>query len=427
MKIAVIGSGIAGLSAVHHLIPHHESGSISLTLFEAGHRTGGHANTVEVSDPTGPVNIDTGFIVFNRRNYPVFGAMLEELEVPTRPSNMSFSVSDGGDFEYTGRSVSGLFADRRNLIRPGFLRMLAEVPVFQRRLRRLAGADDEVTLDEFLTRGGFSPELRERVVIPMVASVWSADREAIERFPARFLARFLDNHGLLDLADRPQWRTVEGGSRSYVDRVLEPFRDRVQTGVAVESLRRTGPGVEVKAAGRPEERFDQVIVATHAPDSLRMLVDADPAERRFLSKFPYRRNEAVLHTDRAVMPGRRSAWASWNYRAGAGEHGLAALTYDMNRLQALPAEENYFVSLNMTGSIDPDRVIDTFQYEHPVFTPEGVDAQEEWGRVSGRGGIHFAGAWLRHGFHEDGAFTGRRAAEAALDRAVADPGLRVAA
>lgn len=427
MKIAVIGSGIAGLSAVHHLAPHHLSGRHELTLFEAEVRTGGHANTVAVPSERGVERVDTGFIVFNRRNYPVFSSMLEELEVPTLASNMSFSVSDGAGFEYTGRTVSGLFADRRNLTRPRFIRMLAEVPVFQRRLRRLIDQDDEITLDAFLERDGFSRDLRERVVVPMVASVWSASEEGMTLFPARFLARFLDNHGLLSLTDRPQWRTVEGGSRQYVERLLEPVANRVLTSSPIESVRRTDRGVLVKPEGLPAEQFDQVIMASHAPETLSMLEDADREEREFLRRFPYQVNHAVLHSDPSVMPSRHSAWASWNYRLGASRGGLTALTYDMNRLQALGCEERFLVSLNMEHLIDPDLVHGRFTYEHPVFTPEGVEAQESWESVSGRGGVHFAGAWLRNGFHEDGAFTGKRAAEAALAGAVADPELPLAA
>ncbi len=427
MKIAVVGSGIAGLSAVHHLVPHHVSGRIELTLFEADDRTGGHANTVEVESELGTEHIDTGFIVFNRRNYPVFGSMLEEMEIPSRPSEMSFSVSDGDGFEYSGRNLSGLFADRRNLVRPRFLRMLAEVPMLQRRLRRLVESDDEVTLEEFVAREGFSGELQEKVLKPMVASVWSADEDGMSLFPARFLARFLDNHGLLSLAGRPRWRTIEGGSRRYVDRLLDPVADRIRIGAPIASVNRDPEGVVVTPSGCPGERFDQVILATHAPDSLGMLTDADPDERRFLSAFPYRENEAILHTDSAVMPARRSAWASWNYRLGQSSQGLTALTYDMNRLQALECERRFFVSLNMTDLIDPDRILGSFTYEHPVFTPDGVRAQPEWNLVSGRGGVHFAGAWLRNGFHEDGAVTGKRAAEAVLAAEVSDPGLAVAA
>lgn len=427
MKIAIIGSGIAGLSAAHHLAPHHQAGRVQITVFEAESRVGGHANTVEVQSELGTERIDTGFIVFNRRNYPTFAAMLEKLEVASRPSNMSFSVSDGSGFEFTGRSVSGLFANRRNLLRAPFLRMLAEVPVFQRRLRRLLDTEEEITLDQFLSREGFSLLLREKVVIPMVASVWSAGDQAMSRFPARFLARFLDNHGLLSLTDRPQWRTIEGGSRSYVERLTEPFKDRLRVGQKVEMVRRFPGGVAVKPRGREVELFDQVIVAGHAPDARAMLVDADRFERRFLSCFPYQVNEAILHSDPAVMPARRAAWASWNYRIEAGNRNRTTLSYDMNRLQSLRCRTPFFVSLNMAPQIDPELVLRGFSYAHPVFTPEGVEAQKDWSKISGQGGVHFAGAWLANGFHEDGAASGKRAAETVLSRVEADPGLALAA
>ena len=427
MKIAIIGSGIAGLAATHHLIPHHLAGRIELTVFERAPRTGGHANTVEAESERGVERIDTGFIVFNSRNYPLFSSMLEELEVPSRPSEMSFSASDGESFEYTGRNLSGLFADRRNLLRPRFLRMLAEVPRLQRRLRQMVSSDDEITLDEFVRREKVSDDVREKVLVPMVSAVWSADEEAMTRFPVAFLARFLDNHGLLELADRPRWRTVEGGSRAYVDRLLAPVSGRVRLRSGIEMVRRLPNGVAVKPDGQPAELFDQVIVATHAPETLTMLADPDPEERRFLAKFRYRTNQALLHDDPSVMPRRPAAWASWNYRLGAGGHGLTALTYDMNRLQGLACQRRFFVSLNLSELIDPARVIGSFTYEHPVFTPESVAAQSDWGSVSGRGGVHFAGAWLRNGFHEDGAVTGRRAAEAALAASTTGPGLAVAA
>lgn len=414
MKIAVIGSGIAGLSAAHHLTPHHLAGQLELTVFESAARTGGHANTVEVETESGTERVDTGFIVFNRRNYPLFSSMLEELEVASRRSEMSFSVSDGSGFGFAGTGLSGLFASRENLTRPGYLRMLAAVPRLQRSLRALIGTPDEITLGDFIERERLPAPVIELVLIPMVASVWSADHAALRNFPARFLAGFLENHGLLNLRDRPQWRTVDGGSRSYVDRLLEPISSRVWAGCRVEHVARTGDGVVVKPAGLPAEHFDQVIIATPAPRTLELLEDADPVERRFLSAFRFRANQAVLHTDPAVMPARRSAWASWNYRLGAGSEGLVALTYDMNRLQALDCSRRFFVSLNMDRLIDPSRILRTFTYDHPVFTLEAVSQQARWSEVSGRSRVHFAGAWLRNGFHEDGAVTGKRAAEAAL-------------
>lgn len=427
MRIAIVGTGIAGLSAAHHLGPHHLNGEFELTVFEAEERVGGHANTVEVESERGTERIDTGFIVFNSRNYPEFSAILEELEVPSRPSSMGFSVSDG-DFEFAGNNLQGLFARRRNLVNAGFLRMLAEVPRLQRRLRELAASGDEGTsLSEFLTEEGFSGDLRSRVVVPMVASVWSADPARIDDFPVGFLAKFLDNHGLLSLRGRPRWRTVEGGSRTYVEALTEPIAEVIQTHSPVERVVRLGQGVMVKVRDRPPEHFDRVLIATHSDQALEMLAEPTPAEARLLSAVPYQVNDAILHSDPSVMPVRRSAWACWNYHLGAGSGGRTALTYDMNQLQGLRCERRFFVSLNVAGRIDPGLVLGRYEYSHPVFTPEGVRAQGRWGEVSGADRIHFAGAWLRNGFHEDGAVTGRQAAEQILARTDSNPARAVPA
>ena len=427
MKIAIIGTGISGLSAARHLTPHHLNGNLELKVFEAEGRTGGHANTVEVESERGIEQIDTGFIVFNERNYPEFKAMLDGLGVASRPSSMSFSVSDG-DFEFTGRSLRGLFARRRNLIDPAYLHMLSEVPRLQRRLRELSRSQEEgPTLQAFLTEEEFSEDLVERIVVPMVASVWSADPSRMDEFPVGFLARFLDNHGLLSLRGRPSWRTVEGGSRAYVDAVTAPISDAISTGSPVERVIRFGDGVMVKVAGQPPENFDRVLIATHSDQALEMLAEPTPEERAFLGAIPYQPNQAVLHTDSSVMPVRRAAWACWNYHLGNAAAGRTALTYDMNRLQDLDCRKRFFVSLNISDRIDPDKVIGQYEYEHPVFTPEGIIAQERWDEVSGADRIHYAGAWLRNGFHEDGAVTGRRAAEQLLASAEDRPTLAVAA
>ena len=427
MKIAIIGTGISGLSAARHLTPHHLNGNLELKVFEAEGRTGGHANTVEVESERGIEQIDTGFIVFNERNYPEFKAMLDGLGVASRPSSMSFSVSDG-DFEFTGRSLRGLFARRRNLIDPAYLHMLSEVPRLQRRLRELSRSQEEgPTLQAFLTEEEFSEDLVERIVVPMVASVWSADPSRMDEFPVGFLARFLDNHGLLSLRGRPSWRTVEGGSRAYVDAVTAPISDAISTGSPVERVIRFGDGVMVKVAGQPPENFDRVLIATHSDQALEMLAEPTPEERAFLGASPYQPNQAVLHTDSSVMPVRRAAWACWNYHLGNAAAGRTALTYDMNRLQDLDCRKRFFVSLNISDRIDPDKVIGQYEYEHPVFTPEGIIAQERWDEVSGADRIHYAGAWLRNGFHEDGAVTGRRAAEQLLASAEDRPTLAVAA
>ena len=407
MKVAIIGTGISGLAAAHRL-----QDKADLTLFEASRKPGGHANTVIAESERGFESLDTGFIVYNDRNYPEFTRLLEGLEVASKPSSMSFSVSDK-DFEYTGRTVNGLFAKRSNLVNPGFLRMLAEFPRFQRRLKELAArGEGGPSLAEFLEEERFSNDLRDKVVVPLVSAVWSADPEQMWTFPAGFLARFLDNHGLLSLRDRPQWRTVEGGSWNYVRALTDPMRDCIRTGAAVHSVQRHEDHVEVRVKGQPCEQFDQVVIATHSDQALRLLADPTREEREVLGGIAYQPNEAVLHTDESLMPRRKAAWASWNYHLLAEPTGATALTYDMNRLQTLGCERQFCVTLNLTHRIDPKKIIEVIQYEHPVFTPDAVASQDRWEEISGADRIHFCGAYWRNGFHEDGAFTGLRAAKA---------------
>jgi predicted NAD/FAD-binding protein len=407
MKIAIVGTGISGLAAAHRLKDRAE-----LTLFEADRRTGGHANTVVVESEKGFEAVDTGFIVFNDRNYPEFTAILEEMEVATRPSSMSFSYTDGS-FEYAGRDLNGLFARRSNLVNPGYLRMLVEFTRFQRSLRELArGGESGPSLEEFLAGHRFSAALRERVVVPLVAAVWSADPGQMATFPVGFLARFLDNHGLLGLKDRPRWRTIEGGSWQYVEALTAPIRDRVRTSTPVRRINRFDSHVELTPEGGPPERFDEVVIATHSDQALRMLGDPTPAEQELLGAIAYQTNHTVLHSDESVMPKRRAAWACWNYRADRSDAGPATLTYDMNRLQTLSCRRRFLVSLNMTERIDPDSILAEFTYEHPVFTAGSIAAQQRWGEISGVRRTHYCGAYWRNGFHEDGAFSGLRAARA---------------
>ena len=417
MKVAIVGTGISGLAAAHHL-----QGKADLTLFEASRKPGGHANTVIAESERGFEAVDTGFIVYNDRNYPEFTRLLEELEVASKPSSMSFSVSDR-DFEYTGRTLNGLFAKRSNLVRPKFLRMLAEFPRFQRRLKELAHkGDGGPSLAEFLKDEKFSDDLRDRVVVPLVSAVWSADPEQMWTFPVGFLARFLDNHGLLSLRDRPQWRTIEGGSWSYVEALTEPMRDRIRTDSPVDSIRRHQDHVEVVVKGEPAESFDQIVIATHSDQALRMLDDPTRQEREVLGGIAYQPNEAVLHTDESLMPKRKAAWASWNYHLLDNPTGATALTYDMNRLQTLGCKRQFCVTLNLTDRIDPKKIIEVIQYEHPVFTPDAIASQERWSDISGTGRTHYCGAYWRNGFHEDGAFTGLRAARS-VAAAIPSPGI----
>ncbi len=411
-RIAVVGGGVSGLVAAHLLHPEHD-----VTVFEAGAYAGGHANTVEVETARGPLAVDTGFIVFNERNYPRFEALLAELGVASQPSDMSFGVSDGGDFEYASTSPNGLYAKRAHLLSREFQRMVADVPRFQRRARALLASPEEPTLREWLATLGVSDAFVERVIVPQAAAVWSADPEQGWTFPARFLVEFFDNHGMLGLRGRPRWRTVTGGSKRYVEALTAPFADRIRLATPVRSIERFEDRVEVTPAGGEPESFDEVVIAAHADQALAMLADPTPAEREILGAFPYQANEAVLHTDRSLLPRRRRAWASWNYHLGASR-GPATVTYHMNRLQSLDADEQYLVTLNRTEAIDPARVIRRTAYAHPVYTVEGQAAQRRYDEVGGGDRTHYCGAYWGWGFHEDGVASAHRAVAALRREAV---------
>ncbi len=407
MKIAIVGAGISGLSTAHLLHREHE-----ITVFEAGALPGGHANTVRVDTEDATHHVDTGFIVFNDRNYPNFERLLTSLGVPTQPSDMSFGVSDGGDFEYNGSSPNGLFAKRAHLVTPWFHRMIADLVRFNRNARALLAAGGEgPSLGHWLDEGGYSPAFIERLIVPQASAVWSADPRQMWTFPARFLVDFFANHGMLGFAKRPQWQTVTGGSRSYVDAVTRPWRDRLRLDTPVTAISRHEDGVLVTPRGGEAERFDEVVLATHSDQALRMLSDATDREHEILGAIPYQPNEAVLHTDRAMLPRRRRAWASWNYHLLSEPTGMTTVTYHMNRLQALDADREFCVTLNRSEAIDPGKVLRTIEYAHPVFTPEGARAQARHEEISGRNRTHYCGAYWRWGFHEDGVVSALRVGE----------------
>ena len=409
MRIAIAGAGVSGLVAAHLLHPEHD-----VTVFEAGPYAGGHTNTIEVPTARGPLAVDTGFIVFNDRNYPRFEALLAELGVASQPSDMSFGVSDG-DFEYASTSLNGLYAKRSHALSPVFQRMVLDVPRFQRAARALLAAPEQPALREWLATLGLSDAFVERVIVPQAAAVWSADPEQMWTFPARFLVEFFDNHGMLGLRGRPNWRTVSGGSKRYVEALTAAFADRIRLSTPVRSIERFEDRVEVTPAGGEPEVFDEVVVAAHADQALAMLADPTPQEREILGAFPYQANEAVLHTDRGLLPRRRRAWASWNYHLEPDASGPATVTYHMNRLQSLDADEDYCVTLNRTGAIDPRKIIRTIAYAHPVYTVEGHAAQRRYDEVGGRNRTHYCGAYWGWGFHEDGVASAHRAV-AALGR-----------
>jgi len=403
----VIGSGVSGLVSAHLLSPRHD-----VVLFEADARVGGHVHTVDVQEEAGPVAVDTGFIVFNRKTYPSFVRLLDRLGVASQESDMSFSVrSDRRDLEYGGASLGALYAQRRNLLSPRFHRMVLDVLRFYREARALANEGPEVELFAWLAERGFSRAFVEDHILPMVGAVWSSNRDAARAFPVRFLARFLDNHGLLQLSDRPTWLTVRGGSRTYVKAILDGFGGELRTGCGVESIRREERAVVVRPAVGAPERFDHVILACHADQALRLLEDPSPLERETLGAFPYRKNDVLLHDDARVMPRRRRAWSSWNYHLDDEAHAGASVTYWMNGLQRLSSSRQYFVTLNRSGGVAQDRVLRRLAYEHPVFTPEGVVAQARHPELIGHRGTSYCGAYWRNGFHEDGVVSALRASE----------------
>jgi len=398
VKVAVIGAGIAGNVAARELHREHD-----VTVFEAGDHVGGHTHTHDVVLHGRTWQVDTGFIVFNDRTYPNFISLLDELGVAAQDSNMSFSVRDeASGLEYNGTSINTLFAQRSNLVRPSFLGMVRDILRFNREAPRLLDAPGgELPLRDFLERGRYGRHFVDHYVVPMGAAIWSTDPASMMRFPARFFVRFLHNHGMLTVNDRPTWRTIKGGSARYVERLVAPFRDRIQLVTPVEQVRRIPGGVLVKPRGHESVRFDAVFLACHSDQALAMLADASDAEREVLGAIAYQANETVLHTDASLLPRRRLAWAAWNYHVRP-DGGPVALTYNMNILQRLDAPTPLLVTLNHTGAIDPDRIIKRMTYHHPLYTPASVAAQARHREIDGARATYYCGAWLRNGFHEDG-------------------------
>ena len=401
-RLAVVGSGIAGLVAAFHLRRRHD-----VTVLEAQERIGGHTHTVDVEGRDGKLAIDTGFIVYNDTTYPQFGALLAELGVATQPTTMSFSVHCARTgFEYNGTSLRGLFAQRRNLLRPRFWNMLATILRFQRvGVAALGRPADGGTLGEFLVRQGFAGDVVDRYIVPMGAAIWSAEPRRIVEFPAATFLRFLHNHGMLQVDARPVWRVVAGGARSYLQRLTASFADRIRTDSRVVTVRRHDQGVRLRTAAGQELDFDGVVLAAHSDEALAMLADPSPQERAILGAIPYQKNSVVLHTDAALLPRRRQAWAAWNYRIPAEPRARVTMTYCMNILQRIDARDTYCVTLNDDDAIAPSRVLRRFEYAHPVFTAAGIAAQARKREVSGQRRTWYCGAYWRYGFHEDGVLS----------------------
>ena len=408
MKVAVVGTGIAGLTTAAGLAERHE-----LTVFEAADWIGGHTNTVDVEEDGGIVAVDTGFIVFNDWTYPNFIALLRKLGVAWQASNMSFSLQcEKTGLEYNGTSLNSLFAQRRNILRPSFLHMIWEILRFNREAPRfLATQDEATTLGAWLESRGFGGAFVEHYVVPMGRAIWSADEEAMLGFPARFFIDFFHRHGFLSVDNRPQWQTVTGGSREYVRKLISPFASRIRVATPVASVRRLPQGVALRTIAGETLQFDAVVFACHSDQALAMLEDPSEAEREILGAFPYAPNEAVLHTDESLLPRRPLARAAWNYHLRRDPGRGVALTYDMNVLQSLATRRRYLVSLNMTDAIDERCVLRTFSYSHPVYTPGAVAAQKRHAEISGPRRSFYCGAYWRYGFHEDGVVSGLRVLE----------------
>jgi predicted NAD/FAD-binding protein len=406
VHIGIVGSGISGLSAAWLLSRRH-----NVTVFEKDGRLGGHSNTVRATVQGETIDVDTGFIVYNERNYPELTAFLDHLKVATAPSAMSFSASIGnGELEYCGSSPLGLFAQRRNLLRPAFYRMLADIV----RFNRLGSAHLDIvdrgdwTLGRFLDSHGFGSAFRGAYLLPMAAAIWSCPTATMLHFPASSFLRFFANHGLLTVNDQPKWRTLEHRSKDYVDRLRASFAPRVRESAPVIAVHRRPGGVEVVDGRGGQFRFDAVVMAAHADQTAAVLLDADDEERRLLGAFRFQANRAVLHSDQRLMPRRRGAWAAWNYAAtGLLEPGdRVSVTYWMNRLQNIDERWPLFVSMNPITEPDPSLVHSEHSYDHPIFDAEALAAQARMSAIQGRGGVYYAGAWLGHGFHEDGLRSG---------------------
>ncbi len=408
LSIAVVGSGISGLASAWLLSKRHR-----VTLFERAGRLGGHVNTVDIAAPDGVIGVDTGFIVYNARTYPNLTALYDHLGVATAASSMGFAVSlGGGAYEYSGTGLQGLFGQPSNLFRSEHIRMIVDIARFFQEVGRVdpQAVDPDLSLGQWLQINGYSAAFADNHILPMGAAIWSAPVSQIFDFPFSTFARFFHNHGLLRLNGRPKWRTVLGGARNYVDKLIEDFSGTVRTGFEISRIVRSDRGVDIHCADGIVQRFDHCILATHADQALQLLADPDDDERRVLSNFRYCDNTAILHTDTSMMPLRRRLWSSWNY-VSSDRAGAAGVTYWMNALQPLSTAMNLFVSLNPDRDIPAAKQLQAFNYRHPVFDSHAIDHQQHLWNLQGRRRTWFAGSYFGYGFHEDGLQAGLAVAE----------------
>lgn len=411
-SIAVIGSGISGMATAHYLAAHHD-----VTLFETEPRLGGHTATVDVEVQGRQYAVDTGFIVYNDWTYPHFIALMDSLGVQSQPTDMSFSVScQRTGVEYCGSDLNGLFAQRSNLFSPRFLKMLADIVRFNRESVEELNAgrlDAQLTLGDYLAARGYSQRFIEHYIVPMGSAIWSCGLDAMLQFPLAFFVRFFRNHGLLNIANRPQWRTLVGGSRQYIAPLTAALAGRIRLGEGVHAVRRLEDRVEIHTQKGERVSVDQVVIATHSDQALALLDDASEPEREVLSGMPYQMNHVVLHTDTRLLPERKKAWASWNYLLRGGQEKThPVVTYHMNRLQCISAPVEFCVTLNAGPVIREEHILGEFHYSHPLYSLDSVRAQARWSEINGVRRTWFCGAYWGNGFHEDGVVSARRVAQA---------------
>lgn len=413
MKIAIIGSGISGMSAAWLLAK-----QCDITLYEKDDRIGGHSNTVQLPvSPNNPrqIGIDTGFIVFNDRNYPNLVALLDHLDVASHATDMSFSVSrNQGEFEYAGSSLQSLFAQRKNLVSPDFWRMLRDIKKFYQKAPELLSEDipDDMTLGDYLDQNHYSDIFKYDHLLPMGAAIWSTPMDQMLAYPLSAFLNFCHNHGLLQIRNRPTWRSIIGGSQSYIDKITASYKDNIRLNAAVTSVFHTDNGIIVEDRHGDQARYDHVVFASHPDQTLDMIQQPTQAERDCLSAFSYQPNIAILHTDTKLMPQRRQTWSSWNYLSDTNpENTNICVTYWMNCLQKLETQTDYFVTLNPTEMPDQHKIIRSFLYHHPLFNADTLKAQHDIWQIQGKRGLWFCGAYLGHGFHEDGLQSGLTIAE----------------
>lgn len=407
MKIAIIGSGISGLVCAHRLHKDHE-----IVLYETSNRVGGHSNTVRVDLADETHYVDTGFIVYNEANYPNFVDILKQLDVQTKPTTMSFSVSnENNGLEYKGTNLNTLFAQRGNIVKPQFYKLLSGIYRFNKTIKALLDDetdDDLISLKTLIDENKYSQTFVDNFLIPFGSAIWSADPQTFLEFPVQTYARFMNNHGLLDVPFKQQWRTIDGGSRQYVKKLTKPFARNIRINSAVKKILRdvgADKKIEIHTSVSEVEEFDRVIIATHSNQALSLLDDPSQAEHEILSALRYQKNSVTLHTDVRELPSKKLAWSSWNYRVPSNPRHSATVTYWMNSLQSIKSSAELLVTLNDDSRIDPSLIIEQFEYEHPNYDIDAITAQKRRGEIQGQRNTYYAGAYWGYGFHEDGVYS----------------------